>query len=52
MAAGNTCVADLVDTVNHEMDSMVHSHHAYKSVWSPVFEEQVILNKEPAGGSV
>ena len=28
----NTCVTDLVDTVHHEMDSIVHSHHFYKSV--------------------
>ena len=53
MAAGNTYVADLVDTVHHEMDSMVRSHRAYnKPVWSPVLGEQVILDKEPAGGSV
>ena len=52
MAAGNTCVADLVDIVHHEIDSMVRSHRAYKPVWSPVLGEQVILDKEPAGGSV
>ena len=27
MAAGDTCAADLVDTVHHEMDNAVHSHH-------------------------
>ena len=32
MAAGDTCVADLVGTVDHEMDSAVCSHHFYKSV--------------------
>ena len=42
MAAGNTHVADPLDTVHHEMDSMVHSHHAYKSVWSPIIGKQLI----------
>ena len=32
MAAGDTRAADPVDTVHHEMDSLVHSHHVYKSV--------------------
>ena len=45
MAAGDTPVADLSDTVHHEMDSMVHSHHAYKSVWSPIIGEQLILER-------
>ena len=30
MAASNTHVADLLDTVHHEMYSMVHSHNVYK----------------------
>ena len=30
---------------------MVYSHHVYKSVWSPVIGEQLILEKEPAGQS-
>ena len=29
----------------HKMDSMVHSHHAYKSVWSPIIGEQLILDR-------
>ena len=32
MAAGVTQAADLVDHVHHEIESMVHSHHFYKSV--------------------
>ena len=40
-------VADPVDTVHHEMDSMVRGHCFYTSVWSPVIE-QLILEKEPA----
>ena len=47
MAAGDTCVADLLDTVHHEMDSLVRGHHVYKSVWSPVIE-QLLLEKGPA----
>ena len=31
MAAGDTHVADLVDTVHHEMDSAGRSHNVYKS---------------------
>ena len=46
--AHDTCVADLLDTVHHEMESVFHSHHVYKSVWSPVIEEQLVLEKEPA----
>ena len=48
MAAGNTCATDPVDTVHHEMDSTVRSHRFYKSVWSPVIGEQLILEKGPA----
>ena len=51
MAAGNTREADPVDTVQHEMDSTVRSHHFYKSVQSPVIGEQLVLEKEPAGQS-
>ena len=29
----------------NEMDSMVHSHHAYKSVWLPIIGEQLILDR-------
>ena len=32
MAAGDTLVADPVDTVHLEMNSMVHSYHVHKSV--------------------
>ena len=45
MAAGNTHVADPLDTMHHEMDSMVHSHHAYKSVWLPIIGEQLTLER-------
>ena len=51
MTAGNICVADPVDIVHHEMDSAVCSHFVYKSVWSPVIGEQLVLEKEPAGQS-
>ena len=47
MAAGDTRAADPVDTVHHEMDSLVCSHRFYKSVQLPVLE-QLILEKEPA----
>ena len=30
------------------MNSMVHGHHVYKSVQSPVIGEQLSLEKEPA----
>ena len=32
MAAGDTCVADLLNTVYHEMDSVSCSHNIYRSV--------------------
>ena len=48
MAADNNLLADPLDTVHHEMDSMIRDHHVYKSVWSPVIAEQLILEKEPA----
>ena len=44
---GNVCIADQLDAVYHEMNSVVCSHHVYKSVWSPVIE-QLALEKEPA----
>ena len=37
MAAGDD-VADPLDSVHHEMDSVVCGCHVYKSVWSPVIE--------------
>ena len=51
MAAGDSYVADPLDTVHHEMDSLAHSHYVYKSVWLPVIVEQLVLEKEPAGQS-
>ena len=49
MAAGiRSHVAHPVDIVHYEMDSVVHSHHVYTFVWSPVIE-QLLLEKEPAG---
>ena len=48
MAADGACVTDLVDTVHYEMDSVVCSHNVYKSVWSPITDEQLVLEKEPA----
>ena len=45
MAAGNTHVADPLDTMYHVMDIVVHSHHAYKSVWFPIIGEQLILER-------
>ena len=50
MAAGDVYKVDPPDTVHHIMDSVVHDHHIYKSVWSrsPVIGEQLILEKEPA----
>ena len=44
----DSCVPHPVDIVHHEMDSVVHSHHVYTPVWSPVIEH-LILEKEPAG---
>ena len=51
IAADNAYVADLLDTVHHEMDSMVCSHHVYKSVWFSVIGEQLVPEKEPANQS-
>ena len=51
MAAGDTHAADPVDTVHHEMDSTVRSHHFYKSVESPVLGKQLVLEKEPPSQS-
>ena len=45
MAAGDTHVEDPLDTVHHEIDNMVHSRHVYKSVWSTIIGEQVILGR-------
>ena len=48
MAAGDTHIADLVDTVHHKIDSKVHSHHVYKSVWSPVIRQRITRPREGA----
>ena len=50
MAAGNARAIDPLDTVHHEMDSTVQSHHAFIFVWSPVIE-QLVLEKEPTSQS-
>ena len=42
MTASNTHIADLLDTVHHEMDSVVYSYHVYESVWSPVIQQFVL----------
>ena len=41
----HVCAADPIDTLHHEMDGVVHSHYVYKSVWSPVTGEQLVLKK-------
>ena len=52
MGTGDARVADRLNTVHHEIqDSVVRSHHVYKSVWSPVIE-QLVLEKEIAGQSI
>ena len=43
MGAGDTHVADPLDTVHQEMDSVIVGHHGYKSVWSPVLEQPLLL---------
>ena len=48
MEAGDTYIIDLLDTVHHEMDSMVYSDHVYNSVWSSVIGE-LVLEKESVG---
>ena len=50
MEADDARVADRLDTAHHKMDSVIRSHHVYKSVWSPVIEH-LILEKEPASQS-
>ena len=48
MEASDTHV--MLDTVQHEMDSMVHSDHVYNSVWLSVIGEP-FLEKESVGQS-
>ena len=50
MTVGEACIADLLDIVHHDTDSVVCSHHVYKPVWSPVIE-QLVLEKEPVNQS-
>ena len=45
MTAGDAQVSDLLDNLHHEMYSLIHNHCVYKSVWLPVIEEQLILEK-------
>ena len=45
MAAGDAQVFDLLDNLHHEMYSLIPNHCVYKSVWLPVIEEQIILEK-------
>ena len=48
MVTGNTHIAHLLDTVHHEMDNVVCSHHVYKSIWSPVIEQLILKRSLPA----
>ena len=50
MATDDVHVADLLDTVHHEMDGMVRSHHV-NLCGLPVIGEQLVLEKEPASQS-
>ena len=44
MTAGDACAADPFNTLHHQwQDNMSYSHHVYKSLWSPIIEEQFIL---------
>ena len=51
MEAGDTHVIDLLDTVHHEMVSMVHSDHVYDFAWSSVIGE-LVLEKDSVGQSM
>ena len=51
MTAGDTCAADPIDTVHHEMDSTVRSHRLYIYIYVCVIEKQLVLEKELAGQS-
>ena len=51
MEVYDALVADQLDTVHHEMDSVFQRQHVYKSVWSTVTGKQLILEKEPADQS-
>ena len=48
MVTGNTHVAHLLDTVHHEMDSVVCSHHVYIFMWSPIIEQLILKRSLPA----
>ena len=45
MIPGHVCAADPIDTLHHEKDGVVYSHYVYKSLWSPVTGEQLVLKK-------
>ena len=45
MIPGHVCAADPIDTLHYEKDGVVHSHYVYKSLWSPVTGEQLVLKK-------
>ena len=47
MAAGETSEASrLRSEADYEIYSMVRGHHVYKTVWTPVIEEQLYLEQE------
>ena len=49
MAPGNGRVLNLLNTVHHKMDIVVHNHCVHKPVWSPVIGGKLILEtEEPA----
>ena len=43
MAAGDTHIADLLDAVHNQINSVIVSHHGYKSVWPSVLEQPLLL---------
>ena len=51
MAAGDAHVADLLDTMHHEIDNVVcgyYGYYIYKLVWLLIIGEQLIPEKELA----
>ena len=44
MAPCDTHIVNLLNTVHHEMDRAVHSHHVYKTVWTPLISEQLVMD--------
>ena len=51
MTSGDTHVANPLDFMHYEIDSMVHSYYAYKSVQSPIIVEQLILRRSSLANS-